>query len=225
MRFLATLVLATSLTACSHAPPMPGRFDSTGADVRAEDYPHVYASWTRDNRMYDGLENKVFLAASFLTPELRTAIRTAYPDVVGHGSVVTRDELTNAQSAPNTFFLSVYTADRRWNDLDKPKTMWRLSIMTDNGMVDATEVIHVRMDANLREIFPVIGRYDECYLVRFPQIASSSDGDKQLIDDKVTAVKLRMAAAIGETILTYDMVRGQAPVPTTGDAPFPPEIR
>lgn len=221
MKYLLTLGLCSAIAACGHTPPPPGRFDASGADLKADNYPHVYASWTRDNRLYEGLENKVFLSASFLTTEMRTAIRTTYPDVIGHGTVVTRTEITSPTAEPNTFFLSVYTADRRWNELDRAKSIWRLSLITDNGTVDASDVVHVAPDANLREIFPIVGRYDECYLVRFPQMA----GDKALIGPETTQVKLRMAAAMGETVLSFDIVRGNAPVPTSGDPPFPPAIR
>lgn len=216
------LGLALSAIACTKTePPQAGRIDASGSDVRAEDYPHVLASWTRDNRLYNGLENKVFVTAVFMTPELRTAVRTTYPDVVGHGGIITRDELSIASADSHTFFISMYTADRKWNDLQAPTSIWKLTMQSEGGEVAPTTILRVKQDENLRTVFPIIGRYDECYLVRFPVGTS----EQALITTDTTNARLRFASGLGETLLDWQLVRGSAPVPTTGEPPLPPAVR
>ncbi len=88
-RSLTAVALATVLACAKPEPPVAGRYDASGTDLkRAEDYTHVYASWTRHNRMYEGLENKVFVTGTLLTPEMRQAVHVTYPDVVGHGGPI-----------------------------------------------------------------------------------------------------------------------------------------
>ncbi len=124
MRFLA-LGLLFAIACAKPEPPVAGRYDASGTDLKPDDYKHVFSSWTRHNRMYEGLENKVFVTGTFLTPEMREAVRVTYPDLVGHGGLLTRDELAAAPSRDVTFFVSMYTADRKWNDLQTPNSIWK----------------------------------------------------------------------------------------------------
>ncbi len=213
------LLLLTPLFACTKPqPPQAGRYDAAGTDVQPADYPHVLASWTRDNRLYNGLENKVFVTSVFLTPELRTAVRTTYPDVIGHGGTVTRDELATAAGSDLVFFVSMYTADRKWNDLQTPTSIWKITVKGDSEVAPAS-IQKIRPDENLRTIFPFIGRYDECYLMRIPA------GDGAIIGGATDAVTLRFASGLGETSLDWQLARGAQPVPTTGEPPMAPAVR
>lgn len=218
MRFLLPLLLAASFACTKPQPPQAGRYDAAGTDVQAADYPHVLASWTRDNRLYNGLENKVFVTSVFLTPELRAAVRTTYPDVIGHGGTVTRDELALPVSPDLVFFVTMYTADRKWNDLQTPTSIWKVTLKGESE-VAPTSIQKIRPDENLRTIFPFIGRYDECYLVRFPS------GDGAVIGGATSQSTLRFASGLGETSLEWQLARGTHPVPTTGEPPMAPAVR
>ncbi|HSI03166.1 MAG: hypothetical protein ACAI38_13620 [Myxococcota bacterium] len=213
------LALVLCASACTKpAPPVAGRYDAAGTDVQAEDYPHVLASWTRDNRLYNGLENKVFVTSVFLTPELRAAVRTAYPDVVGHGGAVTRDELATGPGNDLVFFVTMYTADRKWNDLQAPTSIWKVTLKGASE-VAPTSIVRVRPDENMRTVFPFIGRYDETYVLRFAQ------GDGAVIGSGTNEATLRLASGLGETSLTWQLARGTQPVPKTGEPPMAPAVR
>ncbi len=215
----AALALALFTVACTKPdPPVAGRYDAAGTDVQAEDYPHVLASWTRDNRLYNGLENKVFVTSVFMTPELRAAVRTTYPDVVGHGGPVTRDELATGPGNDLVFFVTMYTADRKWNDLQTPTSIWKVT-MKGASEVSPSSIVRMRPDENLRTVFPFIGRYDETYVVRFPA------GDGAVIGSATNEVNLRFASGLGETNLTWQLARGTQPVPKTGEPPMAPAVR
>jgi hypothetical protein len=216
---LLFLALGGALACAKPPPPVAGRYDAAGTDVQAADYPHVLASWTRDNRLYNGLENKIFVTSVFLTPELRAAVRTTYPDVIGHGGLVTRDELATGPGNELVFFVTMYTADRKWNDLQTATSIWKVTLKGNDIEVPPTNITRVRPDENLRTVFPIIGRYDECYVVRFPA------GDPPLIAGATTETTLRFASGLGETQLTWELARGNQPVPQTGEPPMAPAVR
>ena len=218
LRRAVLAILVCALACTKPTPPLAGRYDASGTDVQAEQYPHVLASWTRDNRLYNGLENKVFVTSVFMTPELRAAVRTAYPDVVGHGGPVTRDELAAAPGDDLVFFVTMYTADRKWNDLQTPTSIWKVTLKGAAEVVPRS-IVRVRADENLRTVFPFIGRYDETYVVRFPA------GDGTVIASATDEVTLRLASGLGETSLAWRLARGNHPVPTTGEPPMAPAVR
>ena len=228
MKSLCSPLLALTVIMCAIAcagkavQPVAGRYDASGSDLEASDYVHVYASWTRHNRMYDGLENKVFVTGTFLTPEMRQAVRITYPDVIGRGGMVTRDELAGPPPSDVTFFISMYTADRKWNDLQTPTSIWRVSLQTATGEVKPSSVTRILKDQNLLTVFPTIGRSDECYLIRFPADAPNGAA---MIGETTTNVGLRLASGVGSTTLDFSMIRGEAPVPTSGQPPFIPAVR
>ncbi len=216
LRHVALALTVFALACTKPAPPVAGRYDADGTDVQAGDYPHVLASWTRDNRLYDGLENKVFVTSVFLTTELRAAVRTAYPDVVGHGGPVTRDELATGPGNDLVFFVTMYTADRKWNDLQTPTSIWKVTL-TGASEISPSSIVRIRQDENMRTVFPFIGRYDETYLVRFPV--------GEVIGAATREATIRLASGLGETKLTWQLARGAQPVPKTGEPPMAPAVR
>ncbi len=115
----------------------------------------------------------------------------------------------------------MYTADRKWNDLQTPNSIWKLTMLTPSGEVGPISILRIHQDQNLRTVFPTIGRYDECYLIRFP--ADGPGG--AMITDATTDVGLRLASGLGDTALDFSMVRGPQPVPKTGEPPIIPAVR
>jgi hypothetical protein len=112
----------------------------------------------------------------------------------------------------------MYTADRKWNDLQTPTSIWKVTLKGGTE-VGPGSVARVRQDENMRTVFPFIGRYDETYMLRFPR------GDGAIIGPNTNEVTLRFASGLGETSLTWQLARGTQPVPKTGEPPMAPAVR
>ena len=115
----------------------------------------------------------------------------------------------------HTFFISVYTPDTKWNDLDATASIWRLQLHSADRSVAATEIERIKVDENLRKVYRHIDRFDRAYLVRFP-ISSPVDGPIIRPDSK--SFRLRIASAIGTTQLEWQLTQHRAPsaeAPTT----------
>lgn len=190
--------------------------------LTAEDYPAVLKTWTRSAKMYKGLESKLFVSATFHAPELRRAFAIAFPEIYGHGGEVTRRELvdlTGNIEQYNNLFLAVYTPNPKWNDLAQTDSIWRLTLIgSDEVAVGPAEVVPIKIDENLRAVYPYLGRFDKGYVVRFPQ----SDPMKRVVlDQKSTGFKLRIASALGVAEMEWELVLPPDASPADDDAPPP----
>lgn len=149
----------------------PGVLHGPSRVLQPQDYGMVLKTWTRSAKIYQGLDSQMFVTATFHSPEFRRVFALAFPEIYGHGGNITRRELvdlTHDIEQYLTFFVSAYTADRKWNDLAKPDSIWRLSLEGEDGIsVSPTEIIPVKIDANLQAVYPYIDRFDKAYLVRF----------------------------------------------------------
>ncbi len=204
------------LAACGGHGPVA--LHVSAAAIKAEDYDAVLSAWTRADKVYQGLDNKLFVTATYHAPELRRAFAVAFPDIYGHGGTVTRRELvdlTEDIERFHNFFIAIYTPDPKWNDLAKPDSIWRLTLVGSGEVsVGAHEVIPIKVDENLRAVYPYIHRFDKCYLVRFPL----ADPMRNLvIGASTTSFSLRVASALGVGEMEWRLIpAGPGPEPGGG---------
>jgi hypothetical protein len=212
-RSLRRLGLATLLGLAACPAGRPVSLYGSDAPLSAEQYPEILTNWTRSAKVYQLLDNKLFVTATFHAPEFRRAFAVAFPDIYGHGGKITRRELVDLSGGVeqyHTFFLSVHTPDVRWNDLAKNDSIWHCSLRgSGEASVSSEEVVPVKVDENLRAVYPYIGRFDKIYLVRFPL---TDPLHRMVIDATTTAFSLRIASALGSAELTWEL---GAPSPET----------
>jgi hypothetical protein len=206
MRARTRGLLCLALCGAGCSPPRPAVLHSPTTPLSAEDFPVVLSTWTRTDKVYQGLDNKLFVTATYHAPELRRAFAIAFPEIYGHGGTVTRQELvdlTPAAEQSNTFFLAAYTPDTKWNDLAQTDSIWRVTLIGDNEVAAApVEIQQVKVDENLRVVYPYIGRFDRCYLVRFPL---ADPMERLVIDPGGTGFRLRVASALGAAELVWQL--------------------
>ena len=56
----------------------------------------VLKTWTRSAKIYQGLDSKMFVTATFHSPEFRRVFALAFPEIYGHGGNITRRELVDS---------------------------------------------------------------------------------------------------------------------------------
>ena len=206
---IALLVFAS----CSQ-PPKAVLF-GPGTELTAEDFPRVRETWTRSQKVYKGLDNRLFVKATYHSPEFRRAFAVAFPDIYGHGGKITRRELvelTGDVEQYHTFFVVAYTANRKWNDLEQPDSIWRLTLRGKGDVsVSPHEILSVKIDENIRTVYSPIHRFDEAYLVRFPL----TDPLRNIvITPESEEFTLRIASSLGVAELEWELIP-----PTSKPAP------
>lgn len=200
---LAAATLA-SVGACAEPKAVLYRQNST---LTAEDYQGVLETWTRSDKVYKRLDNIIFVTATYHSPELRRAFALAFPDIYGHGGDVTRRELvdlTGDVEQFHTFFLTAFTPDRKWNDLEKVDSIWHMTLAGSGSAVNPHTIELVNIDENLRTVYPHIDRFDKAYLVRFPLIDTS---EELLIGPETKSFTLRIASALGVAQPTWNLAK------------------
>lgn len=212
-RTILTLFLIAypfGLSGCSTAPP-PGQLFGPVRELTSDDFGAILRTWTRSERIYRGFDQKMFIDATLHSAEFRKSFAITWPHVYGAGGRVTRRELvelTGEAETTHSFFLSVYTSDRDWNDLSEESSIWRLTLRAGDHSVEASEIISIPADANLRAIYSHIDRFDECYLVRFPladplgQLVVAPDSE---------ALTITIASALGRAELRWKLLPAGPP--------------
>ena len=189
--FASLLVLASG---CG-SPPRAALFGPQ-RQLTADAYGDVLARWTRSDRVYKNFEAKMFVTATFHTPE-----------IYGHGGNITRRELvdlTGDIEQFHNFFMAVYTPEERWNDLAQSDSIWRVNLIgSDEVAVDPAEVVTVKLDANLQAVYPYIGRFDTGYLVRFPLTDAMG---RLVLHPRSTHATLRIASALGAAEMRWNLL-------------------
>jgi hypothetical protein len=151
--------------------PQPGPDDGTYAEVRD--------AVTRSARLYDGFVHRADVTVTWLSPEVRDAGTRRLAAWQGW-TTAELDAALAAQQAEASkgelFFVSLYTADRKHNDLANQGSIWRIQL--DDGAVQApaAAVELVPLDANAVQLFPFIDHFDTAYRVRVPWTGAPLQG-------------------------------------------------
>ena len=218
---IALLSMSLLVSACE-TRQLRGVLHGPARDLRPKDYPKVLKTWTKSAKIYHDLDSKMFITGTFHSPEFRRVFALAFPDIYGHGGNVTRRELVDLTDDIEqyfNFFVAVYTADRKWNDLSKPDSIWRLSLEGSEGVtVSPSEIVQVKIDANLRAVYPYIDRFDKAYLVRF-KLADPMN--RLVIEPSSDRFKLRIVSALGGADLEWLLV----PPPTNHAQVVGPDVQ
>ncbi len=208
-RVRSAWIACLSLVACS--APRPAVLFGPAQELTGDDFPAVLETWTREDKLYDGFDTKLFARATYHAPELRRAFAAAFPAIYGHGGTITRRELadlTGGVEQFHTFFLTAYAPVVKWNDFANSDSIWRLTLTSSNGSTVGThEISTIKIDENLRTVYGEIGRFDKAYLVRFPL---TDPLQNIVIGPETRSFELRIASALGTATLRWDVVPAAA---------------
>lgn len=169
--------------------------------VKKEDaYAKELNAWTRHVKIYEGLETRVYLTATFKGPDFRRAYVDKYAEGYQLGedlkkSLVER-ELEQAEQY-NEFFVAAFTPDEAWNDFNRTDSLWRLFMEESSGArLVPVSVTKVSDDPLLREFFPYLDQWSSGYIVKFPKY--SETGTEPIPNKKTEFVKLKVTGVLGK---------------------------
>lgn len=196
--------------------------DDRSVAAESEGYTATLRRWTKHHKVYRHFEALIFTTATYLSPEFRQALVNRRTRLLGlPGSEARRVELEHRERSRryHEFVVSVYTAERRWNDLDAEPSMWRVSLANDRGQeVSPSEVIRQDLrSGDLQAYFPYITVFQQAYLVRFPK--QSLEFGSSVIDSTTQSFQLRFLSGIAVSELNWTLdvpisgAAGEAPVP------------
>jgi hypothetical protein len=222
----AGLLLALGAAGCASTPPAIGEPGAQVPDRRAEAQYRAVLERVSDHReVYDGLDTRLFAAATYQSVEFREArVRRqaqfqTWPEPKLDQALV-RERAEAAQA--HDVVLGVNIVDRRFDDLDSKGTIWRISLVTDQGEVTPIEVRRVgRANADMRAYYPYLGDFWTMYTVRFPLGVAG----RPLVGPETRTLAFRLSSTQGQVEMHFPAtsMTAQASGEATPVAPAPPK--
>jgi hypothetical protein len=204
----ALLVAAAlcALAGCSFHPRSPLPATREGEWAVARD------AATRRDVLYDGFTHRATATATHLSLSVREARARRLAEWLGWTPQELEDRLAaeRAEAAGGEeFLLCFYAADSRANDLDAPRSVWRVALKAGDADLLATRVTSIDSDATIVGLFPYVGPFDVVYRVTLPKPPGGA------LDGRPFA--LQLSSTLGKVNLDY-----AAPLTKVVDAPWQP---
>ena len=168
---LAVLVLATVAAGCG--PRSVALYEKV---MGSPSYRQVTESATRTREVHDGLDTRFILSATWLSKPWVAAFAEEYSniyylDTARREQVISRWRQESEKHV--LFFVALYVPEEKWNDLEKPGTLWSLRLVRGDE-VDF-EPAYVRKSSmhpeEIVRFFPYSGTWYRAYEVAFPREA------------------------------------------------------
>jgi hypothetical protein len=181
----------------------------------AERYETVLERWTRVGHAYtfQGLEDQIAVTATFESWDFRWAYVVRYasdfrlsPAARSH---LLETSLREAQQE-NVFYVALYTQSRRWGELTRPTSAWRVLLVDDHENAIAPVAVDpiARPGALERTYFPYTTVWRQVYRVRFPRrvrLPGQESAEVDFLGDRVRFFLLRFAGPLGHTDLRWSV--------------------
>ncbi len=171
-------------------------------------YQEACSAWSREARIHSGLEVELIISATFKSEEFRRA----YTDEYAQAYQLTpqekerflQDQL-DAAGRGHDFVVASFVPEKKWDDFDKPKSIWRLYLTNDkNNRVVPLEVRKLkRNDALAAHFFPYVTPWKSVYSVRFsPNLPAT---DEAIIQDDTKGIKLVITSVVGTAEMNWNL--------------------
>ena len=191
------------LLSCSTLPiPDPSYVGVYGAALKKA---------TRRATIYEGLETRAFVRATYLSPEFTAAQAAEISRIRGEppSEAATRLAKMLDENKVPSFFVALHTPVKEWNDWDEPKSVWRIAVDLGHGQIDAPKVVRVeRPDAEMLALYPYWDTFSIGYFLRFtgdPQPAPSGSVTGGTMSAALGRMQFVAAGALGRLNLEWTL--------------------
>lgn len=172
------------------APPMAQDMVSEHA------YQETLKRYTDQKGIYDGLDTRLFVAATWQSPRFVEARVKRLGEFQVQPEQEVAQKLADEREkleGKTEFFFGVHANDPRFDDFDRKNSIWRLALVTGGKELRPTEVRRVgRSTMDMRATYPYMDVFWVAYAVRFD--AELSPGE---------TATLKVASTLGQAELSF----------------------
>jgi hypothetical protein len=166
---------------CAAPGPRPVDFTDSTRNFGPGDYDRIYKAWSRHTRVVKDVGTVIELWAVLKGWEFRQAFVERYARVYGISDGEKRALYTaqlEASQRDYEFHVVAQMTEWRWNDLERPTSPWRLSLVDGAGVEVAPRNIQLLRLPDLYEsqLFPDRTPFSRTYVVRFDRVAAQAAG-------------------------------------------------
>jgi hypothetical protein len=169
---------------------------------------------TRRGLLYDRFDHVATATATLITPEVREARARRLAEWFGWTPAELDKRLEQERRAAaqgEEFFLSLYTSQSSDNDLDAPRSIWRIAVKVDGVDVLPKNVKGAEKNANDLVTFPYVGHFDVTYRVFLPTPPGGSLAGRKFV--------LEISSAKGKLTLDWGDPRSAGPYTPADSVP------
>jgi hypothetical protein len=215
------VTMAGCAAAIAEGPPREGAPAPVLSDLRAEArYQSLLARFVRRAEIYQGLDARMFFAAAYEGLEFREARverLAVFRGLSEAESAVLAEREREDHGRWIDFTVGVHANERRWDDLSRPSSVWRIALVTEAEEVLPVAVARLpRPDPNARGLYPFLENFWTAYRMRFPATVDEKGSSRPVLPDGTRAFALRFASALGKAELRFEF-----PVPFLPRIPEP----
>ncbi|MGZ3747533.1 MAG: hypothetical protein ACXWRE_09185 [Pseudobdellovibrionaceae bacterium] len=190
MKYLGLLLL---LTSCASST-----VNKNGVNIMSEaHYEAIVDKWSDHVEDYNGLNNTVTIMATLLNPEMATAqldqsARLYQWDQNTFNSE--KQKLENNLNKQTEIFVSFYSPERKWDDLYKSKTLWKIFLDVNGQRFEGKATKIKLLPREVQSLYHYHTSFASPYIVSFPVSART-------VDNK--PARLTFTGAIGSITLNF----------------------
>ncbi len=188
----AAVAVALALAGC------PLRARSPLPPTREGEWAAARDASTRRAILYDGLRHRATATATHLTLAAREARARRLAEWLGWTPKELEDRLAQERADAalgEEVLVSFFSADPRWNDLDAPRSVWRIALKLEDTDLLAKRATGLEPNATVGGLFPYVGPFDVVYRVTFPRAPGGALDGKPFM--------LEIASALGKLTMDF----------------------
>lgn len=168
--------------------------------IPASDYFSAVTDHTETRKVYDGFYQTLQVSGTFLNTQVLRA-QTDHKARIYQWSQDQynshRSEIENGLSRETKFFISFFVPDRKHDDLNKPRTLWKIFLDTNGKRYEGKAEKLKSVLAEIQSLYPHHTRFSTAYIVTFPVPTSQVEHSeaKFTLTGPVTSTSLEFKAA------------------------------
>jgi hypothetical protein len=175
-----------------------GVVQKTRARPTAGDWTRLRDQYSRQITLYDGFLHRATATATYLSPEVREARARQLATWLSWSPEELDRQLAGERADAakfDEFVVSFFAADFVSNDLDAPRSTWRMAVELPGVEILPVLVRSVDRDATILTLYPWVGRFDTVYVLRFPRAPAPPLTEQKFV--------LMIASAMGQLPLDF----------------------
>lgn len=190
---LLSLLLSLLLNSC-----VSSNVTNSGISVMSEaNYEALVDKWSDHIENYDGLNNTVTIMATLLNPEMATAQLDQNARVFQWDQLTFDNEkkkLENNMAQQTEVFVSFYSPERKWDDLNKSKTLWKVFLDVNGQRYEGKASKIKLLPREIQSLYHYHTSFASPYTITFPVSARA-------VDNK--PARLIFTGAVGSVTLNF----------------------
>jgi hypothetical protein len=203
VKWLALCVLVA--LGCAGAARQRVSLNEPTQQMTLKDYEKYLKRWTRHGHVIHDFDDALDVNATLRSPEFRSAYAAKYLEdykIVPESRERVRGEIMSDGADSYEFHVETQTHDYDINDLSGAKTVWRVTLIDDQGHeLPPSQIVagKVRREVDMA-FYPYATIFSRGWRLRFPR--ARSDGTP-LVGSDTKSLTLRFAGPVGVVDLVW----------------------